>query len=91
MNANFICLEDKAFYILLDKVVEHIKQNHFVKEDKWISGEEAMKKLRITSKTTLQKYRDEGRIRFSQPDARTILYDNDSINEYLETHSKNTF
>lgn len=42
-----ICLQEDAFYELLDKVVERIKEKHNIKEDKWISGEEAMRKLRI--------------------------------------------
>ncbi len=86
-----ICLEDKAFYTLFDKVVAHVKEKNSVKQDKWVSGEEAMQQLRITSKTTLQKLRDEGKIRFSQPEKRIILYDTDSINEYLDKHSRNTF
>lgn len=86
-----ICLEDDAFYALIDRVMDRLKSKQNIKEDKWISGDEAMKKLRITSKTTLQKFRDEGRIRFTQPDKKIILYDNDSINEYLEKHSKDTF
>lgn len=86
-----ICLEDEAFYALIDRVMDRLKSKQNIKEDKWISGDEAMKKLRITSKTTLQKFRDEGRIRFTQPDKKIILYDNDSINEYLEKHSKDTF
>jgi biotin operon repressor len=86
-----ICLEDNAFYSLIDKVVSHIRNNHSIKQDKWISGEEAMKKLRISSKTTLQKLRDEGKIRFTQPEKKIILYDADSINEYLEKHSNETF
>jgi hypothetical protein len=86
-----ICLEDKAFYSLLEKVVERIKEKNEHKEDKWISGEEAMQKLRISAKSTLQKMRDEGKIRFSQPEKKIILYDNDSINEYLEKHAKNPF
>ena len=84
-------MEDEAFYALIEEVVNRIKIQHNIKEDKWISGEEAMKKLRITSKTTLQKWRDQGRIRFSQPDKKNILYDTDSINEYLLKHSKSTF
>ena len=80
-----ICLEDEAFYALFEQVVQRIK------EDKWISPEEAMQKLRITSKTTLQKLRDEGKIRFSQPEKKLILYDIDSIYLYLEKHAKNTF
>ncbi|HAO09401.1 MAG TPA: DNA-binding protein [Chryseobacterium sp.] len=86
-----ICLQDSAFYTLIEKVVERIKQTHGIKEDKWISGEEAMQKLRITSKTTLQKLRDAGKIRFSQPEKKLILYDVDSINEYLAKHAQNTF
>jgi hypothetical protein len=86
-----ICLQDAAFYSLVDKVVAHVKQQHNVKYDKWISGEEAMTMLRITSKTTLQKLRDEGKIRFSQPEKKLILYDVDSIYEYLNKHARDTF
>lgn len=86
-----ICLQEDAFYELLEKVVERIKEKNNITEDKWISGEEAMRKLRISSKSTLQKMRDEGTIRFSQPERKIILYDTDSINEYLEKHAKNTF
>lgn len=86
-----ICLEDTAFYALVEQVVARIKEKQGVKEDKWISPEEAMKKLRISSKTTLQELRDNGEIRFSHPRKKVILYDIDSINEYLELHAKNTF
>ena len=86
-----ICLQDDAFFSLIEKVVERVKDKKGIKEDKWISPEEAMQKLRITSKTTLQKLRDEGKIRFSQPEKKLILYDTNSINEYLEKHVKETF
>ncbi|MBD2704858.1 helix-turn-helix domain-containing protein [Spirosoma sp. BT702] len=86
-----ICLHDEAFYALIDKVLDRVQQQQAVREDKWISGSEAMKKLRIQSKTTLQKLRDEGSIRFSQPEKKIILYDTDSINDYLSRHSKATF
>lgn len=84
-----ICLEDSAFYELIDRVLIRFKEKFDIKEDKWISGDEVMRKLRITSKTTLQKLRDEGKIRFSQPEKKIILYDNDSINEYLAINTKN--
>jgi hypothetical protein len=86
-----ICLEDLAFYTLIEEVVKRVKEKNGIKEDKWISGTETMTKLRITSKTTLQKLRDTGAIRFSQPEKKLILYDTESINEYLEKHSKETF
>jgi hypothetical protein len=44
-----ICLEDKAFYALVDKVVARVKDMHSIKEEKRISGAEAMKVLRIYS------------------------------------------
>lgn len=83
-----ICLEKKAFYELIEKVIEWFKERYQTKEDKWISADEAVQKLRIASKTTLQKFREEGRIRFSQPDKKIILYDADSSIEYLEKHVK---
>lgn len=88
---NIICLEDEAFYALVDKVISRIKDQNQIREDKWISDEEAMHKLRITSKTTLQKFRDEGKIRFSPIAKKKILYDSESINEFLERNAKNTF
>lgn len=86
-----ICLQDQAFYELLDEVVKRIKEKHSIKEDAWISGEEAMQKLRISSKTTLQRLRDTGAILFSQPEKKMILYNRESINQYIEKHSKKTF
>ncbi|CAN5820447.1 hypothetical protein BH10BAC2_BH10BAC2_27210 [soil metagenome] len=86
-----ICLQEDAFYALIDQVVARIKEKQNVSNDKWIGAEEAMKKLRITSKTTLQKLRDEGKIRFSQPERKIILYDIDSINEYLNKNARETF
>lgn len=85
-----ICLEDKAFYALLDKLAERLS-TRTTKLDKWVSGREAMEMLRITSKVTLQKLRDEGKIRFSQPEKKIILYDTDSIHEYLNRNAREIF
>lgn len=87
-----ICLEDKAFYALLDEVVERIKdQNPTTHLDKWVSGEEAMRMLGITSKTTLADYRNQGKIRYSQPRKKIILYDRKSIEEFLDNNAFDTF
>ena len=88
---NVIRLQDEAFYTLVDKVIQHIQESQGKKQDTWISGEEAMQKLRISSKTTLQKLRDEGKIRFSQPERKIILNDSDSIDAYLDKHSRKIF
>ncbi len=86
-----VCLQEEAFYALFDKVVEHMDAKRKDKPDKWIDGNGAMRELRIKSATTLQKLRDEGKIRFSQPQKKIILYDRDSINEYIEKHARETF
>lgn len=86
-----ICLEEKAFYELVEQVVQRLKEKNNVIRDKWVSNEEAMRLLNIKSKTTLQKLRDEGRIRYTQPEKKIILYDRDSIDAYLDKNSKDTF
>jgi hypothetical protein len=88
---NVICLEDKAFETLVLKVVALIKSEQGIKEDKWLSTEEAMGLLRIKSKTTLQKYRDEGSIRYSEISPRYFLYDRESLLEFLDKKSHDTF
>ena len=86
-----ICLQDEAFYVLIEKVVERIKEKEKLKDNKWISTVEAMQLMGIKSKTTLQERRDSGKIRYSQDSKKIIIYDRDSILEYLEKHSKDTF
>ncbi len=86
-----ICFEDEAYYSMIEKVVARLKTQHNIAEEKWVSADQAMQLLKITSKTTLQSLRDQGKIRFSQPQKKIILYDRESLLEYLEKHSRNTF
>jgi hypothetical protein len=86
-----ICLEEPAFYSLVEQVVARLKETHNETQQKWVSDDQAMILLNIKSKTTLQKLRDEGKIRFSQPQKKIILYDRDSIDDYLEQNARNVF
>lgn len=88
---DIICLESDAFYALVEEVVDRLKDKNQIGHDKWIDDEEAMRLLRISSKTTMQRYRDEGLIRFSQPSRKLILYDRDSILDFLNIKAKDTF
>jgi hypothetical protein len=90
-NLNVICLESEAFYALVDEVVERVRSEQQVEADEWISDEEAMRLLRVSSKTTLQKYRDEGKIRFSQFGRKSILYDRQSLLDFIEANARDTF
>lgn len=86
-----ICLHDEAFYELINEVVVRIKEQNNIKHDPWVSPERAMELLNIKSKTTMQKLRDTGAIRYTQPQKKIILYNYDSIMEYLDKHQKETF
>jgi hypothetical protein len=86
-----ICLQDEAFYQLIEEVVGRLKEKENITEDKWVSPDRAMEILNIKSKTTLQKLRDEGSITFTQPQKKIILYDYDSIMKYLNNHTKRSF
>ena len=86
-----ICLQTEALHYLVEQVVDRLGEKMDKKEDKWIQIDEAMRLLGVKSKTTLQKLRNEGSIRFTQPEKKIILYDRESIMEYLEKHARETF
>lgn len=86
-----ICLESAAFQKLIEEVVRQLKEKNNTTEDRWVSAEAAMKKLNISSKTTLMKLRQTGAIRYSQPEKKIILYFSPSLDEYLEKHAKEIF
>ncbi len=91
-SLNVICLESEAFYALIEEVVDRLKESHPEStHEKWITDDVAMQMLGIQSKTTLQKYRDEGVIRYSQPSRKVIMYDRESILKFLEDNAKDVF
>ncbi len=87
-----ICLSTEAFYALIDSVLEHVDSKfQLPKQNNWIGTDEAMDILKIKSKTTLQELRANGKIRYSQPQHKVILYDKRSLIEYLEQNAKERF
>jgi hypothetical protein len=86
-----IFFQDEAFYKMVETVVQRMKDKQQQKGPKWLSNDEAMELLHVKSKTTMQKLRDEGKVRFSQPEKKIILYDADSLQEYLSQNVKETF
>lgn len=86
-----ICLQEDALYELIDEVVARIKEKNNISHDPWVPPERAMKLLNVKSKSTMQKLRDSGQILFTQPQKKIILYNYDSIMDYLNKHKKNTF
>jgi len=86
-----ICLQDDAFYALIEEIVERIKEKHTTQDETWVTPERAMELLNIKSKSTLQNLRDTGAITYTQPQRKIILYKHESILEYLEKNSKKAF
>lgn len=86
-----ICLEEPAFFALIEQVLNRLRGFTEGHKEKWINEEEAKALLNIRAKSTMQTLRNEGKIRFTQPQRKIILYDRGSIMEYLETHAKDTF
>ena len=81
-----ICLEEEAFYKLIDKVIEHTDQKQSGPSDFWIDGDEAMRMLRIKS-TTLQRLRDEGKISHDRGAITFNLRDATRLHDHLELAS----
>ena len=88
---NLIQVDKETFFQLVNEAVQRILESQDVKEDKWVTTDEAMALLKIKSKSTLQKLRDEGRIRFTQPERKYILYDRTSLLDFLDKHVQEPF
>ncbi|MFT5618094.1 MAG: hypothetical protein ACI85I_001323 [Arenicella sp.] len=87
-----IIIESRAFYELLDRVVAHVdSQSKKREKPKWIGQEQAMEILQVKSPTTMQSIRDNGKIRYTQPRKKIILYDRDSLMEYLDREAREVF
>lgn len=85
-----ICIETEAYYRLIDRLVDYIKLREGIKEDKWIAPSEAKRLLNVKSDTTMQALKDKGLIRFSGS-KKNVVFDRQSIMEYLEKNAKNKF
>jgi hypothetical protein len=81
---------EEIMHIIQMTIVEHEKSGRG-QEKEWISAAEAMGLLGISSKTTLQKFRDEGQIEFTVVTSKTFLYRKESILAYLERKARKSF
>ncbi len=84
-NLKIICLESKAFKALVSEVADQLKGEFFGHLNPWVDEKEAMQLLRIHSKTTFKKYRDEGNISYSIFSDKKILYERKSIMDFIES------
>ena len=85
MDLKVICLETEAYYKLIQEMINVIKDQD-QQEELWVDGKTAMSILKISSKTTLQKFRNQDLIVFSQPSRKVIVYYRPSLIEFLENN-----
>lgn len=67
--------------LIKEAVKEQLPQLRNSFQKNWLSTEEVMEMMNV-SRRTVQNYRDEGKISYSQ-DGRKILYPRESIEKYL--------
>ncbi len=84
-NIPIICLESGTFKALVKELAKEIREDELVP---WIDGKEAMRLFRTTSPTTLQKYREMGKIDFRIVTGKKILYRRRSILDFIENSPK---
>ena len=77
---NIICLESEALKSLVKQLTVELTNETYP----WIDEKEAMKMLRISSKTTFQKYREGGFIDSRRVTSKHILYRKQSILDFIE-------
>lgn len=90
LDKRVISLDTDAFQALIDKVVSYVKEAHYPKQE-WVNEHEAMRLLNVSSKTTMSAWRSQGKLLYSQPAKKIILYSRRSIEELIKKHSRHTF
>lgn len=88
-NTQFIMMDSAALDKLIDKVVVTIKTKMKTKPEDWISEVEAKELLGVSSKSTMQRFRNEDRIKFTVVTTKNIKYSRASILQYMEAKSNN--
>ena len=87
-----ICIQDLFLVKVTESVIDQTCPAYAGKsKDLWISPEEAMRLLRISSVTTLLKYKDTGKVRAARLSLKHILYDSNSILQFLDDQALNRF
>ena len=89
-----ITIESEAFLLIqkqLAEIIAGIEKQHRLHPlpETWLDNNDVARLLKI-SKRTLQSYRDQGDISFSQIGAK-IYYRASDINKFLEKHYKSAF
>jgi hypothetical protein len=86
-NTQFIMIETDALNQLINTVMTTVKQEMKRQPEDWIDENETKAILGVSSKSTIQRFRTENRIRYAMVTNKNIMYSRKSILKYLETKS----
>jgi len=75
---------------LVQQVIRRIKETNNPVQERWVTPKKAQELLNIKT-TALYHLRIQGKIAYSQPQKRVILYDRLSIEKYLLNNVKDVF
>lgn len=84
-NIPIICLDAETFKSMVKELAMEIREDD---QDPWIDEKETMRLLRISSKTTFQKYRETGDIDFRRLSTKHIVYRRRSVLNFIENSPK---
>lgn len=90
-NMQFIMMDSAAFDKLINEVISMVKIKMKTKPKDWIDEVEARELLGVSSKSTMQRFRDEDRIIYSTVTKKNIMYSRTSILRYMETKSNKQY
>jgi len=88
-NIEMVFISRKDLQIMLEEIIGGIIPTATEKE--WVIESEAMEMLGIKSKSHLWSLRTQGKIEYSQPSKKKILYNVLSIKNHIESHTHKTF
>jgi hypothetical protein len=84
-----VCIDNNTLEALVDNIVSRLKSEVFDNQYPFITEKEAMELLNIHSKTTMKKYRDEGKIDYRKPEGtKQIYYKRKSLIDFIENSPK---
>ncbi|QSE99186.1 helix-turn-helix domain-containing protein [Fulvivirga lutea] len=89
---NQICLEKDFVIRAVTNIIDQTCPSYKDKpKSPWVSAKEAKELLQISSDTTLQNFRNQGKLTYAKVTPKTIIYSLESINQYIKSKTHDRF
>lgn len=90
-NQDEVANNVQALKKVFKEIFERLDEYRDSQQEEYVNADEAKRLLGIKSNSTLQKLRDEGRIIFSMPMHKVILYQKKSIMDFIKMNVQEKF